>query len=461
MKYHVKNILFLVAVRTFFLSFLSLGAQNKTINTPPNIIVIFADDLGYGDLGCYGHPTINTPSLDKMAAEGLRFTQFYVGASVCTPSRAALLTGRLPIRSGMAGSDSSGNVLYPRSTGGLPASEITIAEALREKDYQSAIIGKWHLGHKEGFLPLNHGFDYWFGIPYSNDMIPPRYKTAPLLPLYENEKVIESDPDQRLLTKRYTEKAIHFITENKDRPFFLYYPNNFPHTPLYASDDFQNKSRRGLYGDVVEELDWSVGEILKTLKSLGIAENTLVIFTSDNGPWLLRDVEGGSAGLLYEGKSSSYEGGYRVPAIAWWPGTIKAGETTASVAATMDIYATALKLADVELPKDRKIDGSDLYPLLTDSKKEVRDIVYYYTRHQLYAVRKGAWKAHFTTRPSYKKEVPPKEHVPPLLFNIENDPSEQYEVGQYHPEIIEELKKLFEAHLNDIEPVISQLDLGY
>jgi len=448
------------ATAALCVSLWSTIAQNNENPKHPNIIVIFADDLGYGDLSCYGHPTINTPNLDKMAIEGMRFTQFYVGASVCTPSRAALLTGRLPIRSGMAGSDKSGNVLYPRSKGGLPLSEITIAEALKTKNYKSAIIGKWHLGHEKEFMPLNQGFDYYFGIPYSNDMIPPRYEEAPLLPLYENDIVIESDPDQRLLTKRYTEKAVKFITENKDTPFFLYYPNNFPHTPLYASDSFQDKSKRGLYGDVVEELDWSVGEILKTLRDLGIAENTLVLFTSDNGPWLLRNEDGGSAGLLYEGKSSSYEGGYRVPAIAWWPGIIKGGQTTQAIAATMDIYVTALKLAGANLPDDRKIDGFDLFPLLTNSKQEIRDIIYYYSRHELYAVRKGPWKAHFTTKPSYQK-VSPEIHEPPLLYNIENDPSEKYEIGKYHPLVIEELQKLFEAHIRDIEPVTSQLDLGF
>ncbi len=289
-----KHFIFFISI---FLTGMAMSGQKEQTKTrQPNVIIIFVDDLGYGDLSSFGHPTIKTPNIDRIADEGVKLTQFYVGASICTPSRAALLTGRLPIRSGMSGSENSGNVLYPRSTGGLPQSEITIAEAVKEQGYTTGIIGKWHLGHLPEFLPLNHGFDYYFGIPYSNDMLPPRYKKAPELPLYENQKIIESDPDQNLLTKRYTEKAISFIKENKDGPFFLYYPNNFPHTPLHASGNFKDSSKRGLYGDVVHEIDWSVGEIQKTLKVLNIDENTLVFFTSDNGPWLKRGKNGGSAG---------------------------------------------------------------------------------------------------------------------------------------------------------------------
>lgn len=443
-----------------FLIGVDLSSQTNQIDLPqPNVIIIFVDDLGYGDLSSFGHPTIKTPNIDRMAAEGVKLTQFYVGASICTPSRAALLTGRLPIRSGMAGSDNSGNVLYPRSSGGLPQSEITIAEAVKDKGYTTGIIGKWHLGHLPEFLPLEQGFDYYFGIPYSNDMIPPRYN-APQLPLYENKEIIESGPDQRLLTKRYTEKAINFIKKNKDEPFFLYYPNNFPHTPLHASSDFINTSKRGLYGDVVEEIDWSVGEILKTLKDLKIAENTLVIFTSDNGPWLKRGVHGGSAGLLYEGKASAYEGGFRVPAIAWWPKTIQPHQTSNAIITAMDLYPTILKLAGVDLPKDRELDGEDIYPLLKGEKESAGKIVYYYMRDEIYAIRKGSWKAHFITKPSYSKEEP-KKHDPPLLFNIDEDPSEKYEIGADYPEKIEEIKRIYKEHQKTVHPVKSQLDLGY
>ena len=434
----------------------SVSAQKQ----PVNVVLIFVDDLGYGDLGCFGHPTIRTPNIDRMAAEGMKFTQFYAAANVCTPSRAALLTGRLPVRSGMAGSDESGNVLYPYSTGGLPQSETTIARALKAKDYRTAIIGKWHLGHLPEYLPTSHGFDYFFGIPYSNDMFGPAYRKAPPLPLYKDGKVIEENPDQRTFTKRYTEEALDFIRKNRKNPFFLYYANNFPHVPLYASDDFRGKSKRGLYGDVVEELDWSVGQILKTLKELKLDKNTLVVFTSDNGPWIREKHEGGSAGLLFEGKGSTYEGGMRVPAVFWWPGTIKPLQTNTALATTMDLYPTILKLAGVALPQDVVLDGVDMLSLLTGTRESIRDAVYYYARHNLYAVRKGPWKAHFITRPSYTKE-PPVAHEVPLLFNIENDPSEKWNVNAEHPDVIAEIIQLRDQHRSTLPPVESHLDGGY
>ncbi|MFQ5799591.1 MAG: sulfatase, partial [Bacteroidota bacterium] len=315
---------------------------------PPNIIFIFTDDMGYGDIGCYGHPTIATPNLDRMATEGMKLTQFHVASSVCTPSRAGLLTGRLPIRSGLT------RVLIPQSTGGIPDEEITIAELLKGAGYATACIGKWHLGSKPKYLPLNHGFDYYFGIPYSNDMSPgtqpnnPLFKDQPPTPLIRNFTVTNPDkePDQRYLTKWYTEEAIHFMQANAGKkPFFLYLAHTMPHVPLFVSEKFRGKSLRGLYGDVVEELDWSCGEILKTLRKLGIEDNTLVGFTSDNGPWLGKKLDGGSGGLFYEGKVSTWEGGYRVPAIFRWPGRIPAGVTTCAFATTMDLFATFTKLA--------------------------------------------------------------------------------------------------------------------
>jgi len=432
----------------------------------PNFIIIFADDLGYGDLSCYGHPTIHTPKLDQMAAEGMRFTQFYVGANVCTPSRAALLTGRLPVRSGIYGEKSG--VFFPNSANGLPHSEITIAQALKKRNYQTALVGKWHLGSLPQYMPLQYGFDYYFGIPYSNDMgkVGPSVKVKdrgmPPLPLYQNEKVIEEEPDQTQLTKRYTAEVIDFIRKNKSKPFFMYYANNFPHVPLYASKDFEGKSKRGLYGDVVEELDWSVGEVLKELKKLKLDKNTFVIFTSDNGPWLMKnllDETGGSAGLLYEAKASTYEGGMRVPAIAWWPGTIKPNVISYAVATTMDLFPTILSMAKAELPKDRVLDGNDITGLLTGKKDKVTDIVYYYDKGQLYAVRKGQWKAHFTTHASYSPE-PPKEHNPPLLYNIEVDPSEQYNVANVNQAVVDELKKVFEDHVRNVvkaEPLLDKV----
>ncbi|MCH8963141.1 MAG: LLM class flavin-dependent oxidoreductase, partial [Bacteroidetes bacterium] len=304
----------------------------------PNVVILFADDLGYGDLGVYGHPTIRTPNLDRMAAEGMKFTQFYVGASVCTPSRAALLTGRLPIRSGMV--NDRFRVIFPPSEGGLPADEITLAEALKTAGYTTACFGKWHLGHQPEHLPPNQGFDHYFGVPYSNDMSAVIYphleeRGYTPLPLVRGTETIEEEPDQRLLTRRYTEEAIQFIRDNKDRPFFLYLPHTFPHVPLFASDAFEGKSPRGLYGDVVEELDWSTGQILATLRDLGLAENTFVFFTSDNGPWLTEKLEGGSAGLLKDGKGTTWEGGMRVPCVMRWPKRIKAGQTCRQVVSTI------------------------------------------------------------------------------------------------------------------------------
>jgi len=399
----------------------------------PNFVVIFADDLGYGDLGCYGHPTIRTPHLDRMAAEGMRFTQFYSAACVCTPSRAALMTGRLPIRNGMCG---EGRVLFPRSAGGLPESEITIAEALKTKGYVSTCIGKWHLGHLPKYLPMNNGFDSYFGIPYSNDM-----GRAPLM---RGEEIIEKPSVQETLTRRYTEEAVKFIKENKDKPFFLYLPHTFPHTPLHASDPFKDKSSRGLYGDVVEELDWSTGEILQTLRDLDLAEQTLVFFTSDNGPWSIRKQDGGSAGLLRGAKGSTWEGGMREPAIAWWPSRIKPGRTSRELASTMDLFATLLTLVGVEIPKDRIIDGKDMTPVLLGTGPSNRNVLFYYRDEVFMAVRKGPWKMHIKTRPGYGPG--PKVHEPPLLYNLEQDPSEQYDVAKDNMDVVADLRKEIARH---------------
>ena len=344
------------------------AAQSLAAAQHPNIVIIFADDLGYGDLGVYGHPSIRTPNLDRMAADGIRFTQFYSAASVCSPSRAALLTGRLPIRTGV------NQVLVPWSKGGLPQEEITIADALKRTGYATACVGKWHLGHLRHHLPAHHGFDRYFGIPYSNDMsrataghpnFIKRLEEHPGTqgtPLIRGEEIIETEPDQRQLTPRYTAEAIRFLRDSvrTQKPFFLYMPHTFPHTPLFASDRFRGKSARGLYGDVVEELDWSVGEIRRTIAELGVERNTLIVFTSDNGPWLIKKQEGGSAGLLRDGKGSTWEGGMREPFIACWPSRIPAGVVTQAFGTTMDLFPTALKLAGVPLPADRVYDGADL-----------------------------------------------------------------------------------------------------
>jgi arylsulfatase A-like enzyme len=435
---------------------------------PPNVVVIFTDDMGYGDLGCYGHPTIKTPNLDRMAAEGMKFTSFYAAAEVCTPSRAALLTGRLPPRSGMC-SDTR-RVLFPDSAGGLPASEVTLAEALKAKGYSTALVGKWHLGHLPEYLPMKHGFDSFFGLPYVNDMdrVPdkgPKGRAAFFapkieywnVPLMRGEKIVERPADQHTLTKRYTEEAVKYIKQKKDKPFFLYLAYAMPHVPLFASKDFAGKSARGLYGDVVEEIDWSVGEVLKAIRDEKIDKKTLVFFTDDNGPWLQFGEDGGSAGLLRDGKGSTFEGGMRVPGIAWWPGTIPAGVTTQEMASTMDIYVTAIKLAGGEVPTDRPIDGHDITPLLTGKGKSPRDTMFFYRGTRLFAVRHGPWKAHFITQVAYGKDGP-NAHDPPLLYHLGRDPGEKTDVAKDNPEVVAKLKDIAARHREGMKPGEPQLE---
>lgn len=435
----------------------------------PNIVVIFCDDLGYGDLSCFGHPTIKTPNLDRMAAEGVRLTQFYSASPVCTPSRAALMTGRLPIRSGMC-SDKR-RVLFPDSGGGIPASEVTLAEGLKEQGYATACVGKWHLGHLPQFLPTSNGFDSYFGIPYSNDM--DRVNDAPRgrdsfwnpkveywnVPLMRDLEIQERPADQTTITRRYAEEAVSFIRKNKDEKFFLYLPHSLPHVPLFRSKEFEGKSLRGLYGDVIEEIDWSVGQVLQTLRDLKLDQKTIVWFTSDNGPWLTFNDHGGSAGLLREGKGTTWDGGMREPSICWWPGTIPAGQVSAELGTTMDIYSTSLALAGAELEKDRIVDGYDLTESLKGNAKSPRDIVYYYRGTRLMALRKGPWKAHFATQESYTGNNKLNEHDPPVLYNLEVDPSEKWDVAARHPEVIAEIKAAADAHQKTVVAVPSQLEI--
>ncbi len=375
----------------------------------PNFVIIFADDLGYGDLGAYGHPTIHTPHLDRLAQEGQKWTNFYVAASVCTPSRAALLTGRLPIRSGMC-SDQS-RVLFPNSVNGIPADEITLAEQLKEAGYATAAIGKWHLGHREQYLPTNNGFDYYFGIPYSNDMdkvgsekywdMGDEQKTEVYnVPLMRNTDIIERPAEQHTITRRYAEETVSFIKEHKNEPFFVYLAHNLPHIPLFTSEEFRGTSERGLYGDVVEEIDHGVGQIVTTLEEEGLAENTIVVFTSDNGPWLVFGTHGGSAGLLRAGKGTTWEGGMREPGIFWSPGNIQPG-VVSGLGSTMDLFATFSALAGVPLPDDRVIDGMDLSGVLFRGEESPRESIIYYRGRQVYAARRGEYKAHFITQGAY------------------------------------------------------------
>ena len=328
----MRNNLFLLAGAAAISGCATTGAENgstagveKSIVKQPNFIIIFTDDQGYGDLGCYGNPTINTPNLDKMASEGCKLTQFYGGSSVCTPSRAALMTGCYPKRVGP-----HKGVLFQHSSTGLNPSEETIPEILKQKNYATGMIGKWHLGHHKKFLPVNQGFDYYYGYPYSNDMSAKEQmkmqnkKRKGRLPLMRNTEVLEWDPEQSKTTKSFTKEAINFIKKSKDNPFFLYFAHPQPHIPLYRSKGFEYVSTRGTYGDVIQEIDWSVGEILKTLKEEGIDDNTMVIFTSDNGPWKKFKTHGGSSGPLREGKGTTYEGGQREPFIVRWPGKVPA-----------------------------------------------------------------------------------------------------------------------------------------
>jgi arylsulfatase A len=438
-----------------------LSAQDR-----PNFVVIFADDLGYGDLACYGHPTMRTPNLDRMAREGMRLTQFYSAAEVCTPSRAALLTGRLPPRNGMCSSQR--RVLFPGSKGGLPAEEVTIAELLKKKGYATACIGKWHLGHLPDYLPGRHGFDYYFGIPYSNDMdrvaTSPKGRAAFLspkieywdVPLIRNTEVIERPADQHTVTRRYAEEAARFIREHQDQPFFVYLPHTMPHVPLFASKDFDGTSRRGLFGDVVEELDKAVGTVLDTIRETGLAEKTLVIFTSDNGPWLTQGEQGGSAGLLRDGKGSTWEGGMREPAIAWRPGIVPAGMASAELASTLDLLPTFCALAGIEVPQDRPLDGYNITPSLTGGKSPRREMLYY-RAYDLMAARLGPWKAHFMTQTGYGQPQPEK-HDPPLLFHLEIDPGEHYNVAASHPQVLAEIQRLVDKHRAGMQPAPSQLE---
>jgi len=435
----------------------------------PNIVIIYADDLGYGDLSCYGHPSIRTPNLDRMAAEGMRFTNFYSAGEVCTPSRAALLTGRYPVRSGMCHDEF--RVLRTRAKGHLPLDEITLPELLKERGYRTGIVGKWHLGvwylNPDGH-PSKHGFDHVFCVPHSNDMNPAKGTPAGArkeleqkeswwnTPLYRDNELVAQPVEQSTLTRRYTEEAVKFIHEQKSGPFFLYFAHTFPHILLFASERFRGKSGAGIYGDVVEELDWSVGEVLGALEKEGLAKNTLVIFSSDNGPWLTMGLAGGSAGPLRDGKGSTFEGGMREPAIARWPGKISPGMVQHEIATTMDLFVTLAKLGGATPPADRPIDGVDIAPLLFGTNQVEHPPFFYYRGSQLYAVRNGPWKAHLITREAYGTDLP-APHDPPLLYHLGRDPGERFDVAAEHPEAVAEIMKIVAQHRAGMKAAPSQL----
>jgi len=436
----------------------------------PNFVIMFTDDQGYQDVGCFGSPLIETPHLDRMAAEGMRFTDFYAAQAVCSASRAALITGCYPNRIGILGA------LGPKSTHGIHENELTIAELVKQRGYATAIYGKWHLGHHPKFLPTRHGFDDYFGLPYSNDMWPyhpgvahlpmeERLKRWPHLPLIEGERVINpqvTHEDQTQLTTWYTERAVSFIEKNKDRPFLVYVPQSMPHVPLHVSEKFRGKSKRGLYGDVIMEIDWSMGRILDTLKRLGLDENTLVIFTSDNGPWLSYGTHGGCALPLREGKGTMFDGGCREACIMRWPKRIPAGSVCREVAGTIDILPTIAQIIGVELPADRIIDGRSILPLLEarPGAKSPREAQYFFWGRALQAVRSGKWKLHFPH--GYRtlagreggtggRPVPYSQAKIGLeLFDLENDIGETTNVADAHPEVVARLQALAEKARADL-----------
>jgi arylsulfatase A-like enzyme len=437
----------------------AMHAQPRPERRPPNFIIILADDQGYGDLGSYGHPTIRTPNIDRLAAEGQRWTSFYA-AQVCTPSRAQLLTGRLAVRTGL-----SSGVLFPDSTGGLQPGEITVAELLKARGYATAIVGKWHLGVLPEYLPTRQGFDSYFGIPYSNDMDQTgegvssderfrRYMEPRLeyfnVPLMRNTAIVERPARQETLTQRYTDEGIAFIKAHRNRPFFLYLAHNMPHMPLYRSTPFENRSQRGKYGDAVEEIDSNVGRMIAALRELKLDRNTLVLYMSDNGPWAPYREQGGSAGLLRGAKGSTWEGGMRVPAIFWWPGTIKSSIVT-GIGSELDVLQTFAALAGAKAPADRVLDGYDLSPALRGAPASPRETLFYYGGTGLAAVRHGSYKAHFIV-PS----APPAGSEP-QLYDLDQDPSEKFDLAAAKPDVLAGLRRIAEDHKKTVVPVKNQI----
>ena len=416
----------------------------------PNYIVIFCDDLGYGDLGCYGSKKNRTPRIDQLAAEGMRFTDFYSSSPVCTPSRSSLMTGCYARRVGMHEDFTGHWVLIPRSRRGLNPEELTVAEALKAKGYATICIGKWHLGDQPQHLPTAHGFDEYYGIPYSNDMQSAR-RGDPPLPLVDEKTVIEAPANQATLTQRYTRRAVEFIEKNKARPFFLYLPHTFPHLPLFASKDFHGKSANGRYGDSVEEIDWSTGQILDCLDRLKLSNDTVVIFTSDNGS---NGRNGGSNAPLSGNKGSTMEGGMRVPMIARWPGRIPAGSSCKELSSTMDFLPTFAAISEAKL-SGAKIDGFDISPLLLGKENATSpyEVFYYYRRRQLQAIRWGDWKWHLPLEKTHPNWTTPKatgRGRPAKLYNLAKDLREKNNVLKDNPDVMKEMRKLAKQAVSSI-----------
>jgi len=439
-------------------------AQEKPIPAP-NVVIIFMDDMGYGDPGCYSGIGYQTPNIDQLAAQGMRFTNFYAAQATCTASRAALLTGCYPNRVGMHGA------IMPWSHLALNPKEETIAESLKKAGYHTGMVGKWHLGSKPPYLPIHHGFDEFFGLPYSNDMWPVDYNGQPVtdtgnrlykyppLPLLEGDKpvkYIRTLEDQGELTAMYTKRACGFIKANKKRPFFLYLAHAMVHVPIQVSPAFKGKSRQGLFGDVMMEVDWSIGQVMQTLKAEGLYENTLVIFTSDNGPWLRFGDHAGNTGGLREGKGTSFEGGQREPCIVRWPGHVPAGSICNKMAATLDLFPTIAKICGSPLPA-LPIDGVDILPLLYNQPdaNPRNELLYYYGVNNLEAVRRGRWKLVLPHRSQTYKKFPPgrdgypspyaEEDMPLALYDLGTDPGETMDVQSTHPDVVTQLQALADS----------------
>jgi arylsulfatase A len=454
------------------LAVFTLAAPLSATARPPNIVIILTDDQGYADVGVFGAKGFVTPNLDRMAAEGRKFTNFHVAQPVCSASRAALLTGCYPNRIGIHGA------LGPRDRHGIADTEMTLAQLVKQKGYATAIMGKWHLGHHPQFLPTRHGFDEYFGLPYSNDMWPnhPEAKpgTFPELPLIDNDRVLipsVTHEDQAQLTTWYTERAVQFIEKNKDQPFFLYVAHNMPHVPLHVSDKFKGKSVRGLYGDVIEEIDWSVGEILSALKKNGLDDNTFVLFTSDNGPWLSYGDHAGSAYPLREGKGTNWEGGTREPCIMRWPEKIPAGTVCDDMLMTIDLFPTIAKWIGAKLP-EHKIDGLDVWPIVAGEPgaKNPHDAYYfYYEVNQLQAVvtGDGRWKLQLPHtyrtlggRPGGRDGHPVPYENRKLeraeLYDLESDKSETGDVAAANPETVQRLEIVAEQARDDLGDALTK-----